>query len=79
LVQGAKTHPGRPLRDTPGAVHGRPDRQPPHPAIKSFYERLIAAGKLPEAALVACMRKRLTTLNAMVRFNQPWDSSVHGA
>ena len=50
-----------------------------NPAIKTFYERLIAAGKLPKAALVACMRKRLTTLNAMVRFNQPWDSSVHGA
>jgi transposase len=29
--------------------------------------------------LVACMRKLLTTLNAMVRNNQPWDNSLHGA
>lgn len=38
-----------------------------NPAIKAFYERLKAAGKLPKVALVACMRKLLTTLNAMVR------------
>jgi transposase len=29
--------------------------------------------------LVACMRKLLTTLNAMVRTNKPWDSSFHHA
>lgn len=28
-------------------------------------------------ALVACMRKRLTTLDAMVRSNTPWDNSLH--
>jgi transposase len=28
---------------------------------------------------VACMRKLLTTLNAMVRTNKPWDNSLHGA
>ncbi|MEF7617219.1 transposase [Aquincola sp. MAHUQ-54] len=50
-----------------------------NPAIKAFYERLIAAGKLPKVALVACMRKLLTTLNAMVRTNQPWNHSLHGA
>jgi transposase len=25
------------------------------------------------------MRKLLTTLNAMVRTNQPWNNSLHGA
>lgn len=50
-----------------------------NPAIKVFYDRLIAAGKLPKVALVACMRKLLTTLNAMVRTNQHWDKSLHGA
>jgi transposase len=50
-----------------------------NPAIKTFYERLLAAGKLPKVALVACMRKLLTTLNAMVRTNKPWDRSLHGA
>jgi len=39
----------------------------------------VAAGKLPKVALVACMRKLLTTLNAMVRTNKPWDSSPHRA
>jgi len=50
-----------------------------NPVIRAFYERLIAAGKLPKVALVACMRKLLTTLNAMVRTNQPWNNSLHGA
>ena len=27
-----------------------------NPAIKAFYERLKAAGKLPKVALIACMR-----------------------
>ena len=50
-----------------------------NPVVKAFYDRLIAAGKLPKVALVACMRKLLTTLNAMVRTNKHWDSSLHGA
>ncbi|GIX34233.1 MAG: hypothetical protein KatS3mg126_0012 [Lysobacteraceae bacterium] len=50
-----------------------------NPVIKAFYERLIAAGKLPKIALVACMRKLLTVLNAMVRTNKPWDNALHGA
>jgi len=50
-----------------------------NPAIKTFYDRLLKAGKLPKVALVACMRKLLTTLNAMVRTNKPWDKSLHGA
>ena len=48
-----------------------------NPAIRAFYQRLVAAGKLPKVALVACMRKLLTTLNAMVRSNNTWDSSLH--
>lgn len=50
-----------------------------NPVIKAFYDRLIAAGKLPKVALVACMRKLLTVLNAMVRTHQPWDPSMHNA
>jgi transposase len=41
-----------------------------NPAIKAFYQRLLGAGKLPKVALVACMRKLLTTLNAMVKNNK---------
>lgn len=50
-----------------------------NPSIKAFYDRLLAAGKFPKVALVACMRKLLTTLNAMVKTHQPWDKSLHRA
>ncbi len=43
-----------------------------NPALKSFYERLLDAGKAPKVALTACMRKLLTILNAIVRDQQPW-------
>lgn len=37
------------------------------PLIKTFYARLRAAGKPAKVAMVACMRKLLTILNARVR------------
>lgn len=43
-----------------------------NPVIRAFYQRLIAAGKPPKAALAACMRKLLTILNAMIRDHKPW-------
>lgn len=43
-----------------------------NPVIRDFYERLLAAGKRPKVAQVACMRKLLTILNAMVRDQRPW-------
>jgi transposase len=46
--------------------------------ISAFYKRLLAAGKPKKLALVACMRKLLTILNAMVRAMQPWNDSFHG-
>ena len=45
-----------------------------NPAIRAFYERLVAAGKLPKVAIVACMRKLLTILNAILRTKTPWTS-----
>ena len=50
-----------------------------NPAIKAFYERLRGAGKLPKVALVACMRKLLTILNAMVKSGKPWDKTLYEA
>jgi transposase len=47
--------------------------------IKTFYARLLAAGKPKKVALVACMRKLLTILNAMVRTGKQWDESHHCA
>lgn len=47
--------------------------------LKRFYDRLVAAGKPKKVALVACMRKLLVILNAMIRTGQSWDESLHGA
>lgn len=44
-----------------------------NPAIKSFYQRLLNMGKLKKVAMVACMRKLLTILNAMVRDMRPFN------
>lgn len=43
-----------------------------NPVIRSFYHRLLIAGKPKKVALVACMRKLLIILNAMLRDGQPW-------
>jgi transposase len=43
-----------------------------NPLIADFYRRLKADGKKPKVALVACMRKLLTVLNAMLKNNTPW-------
>ena len=43
-----------------------------NPVIKAFYQKLLAAGKMKKVALVACMRKLLVILNAMVKNNTPW-------
>lgn len=45
------------------------------PAIHAFYDRLLAAGKPKKVALVACMRKLLTILNAVVRAKTAWQPS----
>lgn len=47
-----------------------------NPAIKAFYERLVKAGKLRKVAIVACMRKLLTILNAMLKNMRPWDPQL---
>lgn len=44
-----------------------------NPAIKTFYDRLRKAGKLPKVAMVACMRKLLTVLNSMLKSMTVWD------
>jgi transposase len=47
-----------------------------NPVLKDFYQRLVAAGKPKKVALVACMRKLLTILNAMIKHDQPWKYEV---
>lgn len=45
-----------------------------NPQLRGFYERLRAAGKPKKVALIACARKLLTILNAMIRDNTCWAS-----
>jgi transposase len=47
-----------------------------NPTIRAFHARLIAAGKIPKVALVACMRKLLVILNAMVRNGTRWNQEI---
>jgi len=44
-----------------------------NPVIKALGKRLLAAGKLPKVAIVACMHKFLKLLNVMVRENITWN------
>src|SRR5450755_469390 len=48
-----------------------------NPTIKVFHSRLIAAGKPKKVAIVACMRKLLTILNAMLRDQSMWNAAKH--
>ena len=43
-----------------------------NPLIRSQYQHLLKRGKLKKVALIACMRKFLTILNAMLRDQQPF-------
>jgi transposase len=46
----------------------------PNPVIRTFYHRLLSAGKPKQVALTACMRKLLTILNAMVKTHTRWQA-----
>jgi transposase len=48
-----------------------------NPVIRAFHQQLIAKGKPKKVAIVACMRKLLTIMNAMVRDHTSWDESKH--
>lgn len=48
-----------------------------NPVIGVFHSRLIAAGKPKKVAIVACMRKLLTIVNAMLRDKATWDAAKH--
>ena len=47
-----------------------------NPSLRACYQRLIAAGKPPKVALVACMRKLLVLCNALCRQQTMWDPTV---
>jgi transposase len=45
-----------------------------NPVIKSFFEKLVTAGKPFKVAMTACMRKLLTILNAMMHSGSRWQA-----
>lgn len=47
-----------------------------NPKIKTFYERLRDAGKEFKVAMIACARKLLTFINAILKSQEPWTCSV---
>jgi hypothetical protein len=64
-----------------------PDRNPPNqrgnqpdpvsairrnPPIKAHYQQLTARGRPKMVAIVACMRRLLAMLNAIIRTQSPW-------
>ncbi len=49
-----------------------------NPRFKAFHHRLKAAGKPPKVAIVAVMRKMITTLNAMARDDVVWADRHRG-
>lgn len=46
-----------------------------NPIIGGFYQRLVKAGKKKKVAIVACMRKLITILNAMLRDKTHWNQA----
>lgn len=48
-----------------------------NPVIRDFYQRLKSRGKPHKVAMVACMRKMLTILNAMARQSTPWTPEIN--
>jgi len=44
-----------------------------NPPLRAHYQGLLARGKAKKVALVACMRKLLITLNAILRDATPWN------
>jgi len=45
-----------------------------NPVLRSLYRRLLERGKAKKVALVACMRKLITILNAMFKHRTSWSA-----
>jgi transposase len=43
-----------------------------NPVIKDFYNRLVAQGKVKKVAIIACVRKLIIIINAMIRVGSCW-------
>ncbi len=50
-----------------------------NPAIRTFYQRLVAAGRPQKVALTAALHKLLLVLNALLRQRTPWHDAIQPA
>lgn len=48
-----------------------------NPVLKAHYQRLVARGKPPKVALLACMRKLIGILNTMLARGEKWNPTKH--
>jgi hypothetical protein len=58
--------------------------EPPYPIdadtlLKAYYQRLIAKGKEPKVAIIACMRKLIVILNTMLARDETWNPPSRAA
>ena len=47
-----------------------------NPVLRALYRRLLASGKKPKIALIACMRKMIIILNAVLRHQTSWNPEL---
>lgn len=47
-----------------------------NPPLKAVYQHLLDQGKEKKVALIACARKLLTCLNAMLKSRTPWQDEL---
>jgi len=50
-----------------------------NPVLKAYYQRLIAKGKEPKVAIIACMRKLIVILNTMLARDETWNPPPRAA
>jgi len=48
-----------------------------NPTFKATEQRLVAAGKPKNVAIIACIRKLVITLNSMLRDSVYWDPKMN--
>ena len=46
-----------------------------NPVLKAHYRQLAGRGRPKKVAIVACLRRRLTILNAILKAKAPWQTA----
>ena len=47
-----------------------------NPILKLFYERLRAAGKAHKQAIIACIGKLVSVMNAIIKTGNPFNAKI---